>query len=165
MDCGAFPKKPGCPVAGHDARREHVHCRGDRLPDQTDCAISTRTEPGEFPGPDARLPEFGGHGTCGLDHQDRQPDGALPVGPGDPTRPTSRWQHAGLVSADQTAAWLEDCTRGSDATNGHDHVADAEYRPTVAARKNQLGDAVANRRTWTRKLAAVQVAPKPGQRC
>src|SRR5271170_7553775 len=53
LDCGTFPGEPGCTAAGHDARGEHVHCRGDHEPHQPDCAVPARPEPGEFPGPDA----------------------------------------------------------------------------------------------------------------
>ena len=33
-DRGAIPREPGRPTAGYDARREHVHRPGDRLPDR-----------------------------------------------------------------------------------------------------------------------------------
>ena len=66
----AVPGGSRRPTAGHDPRRERVHRRGDRLPHRADCTLSARSEPGEFPGPDAGLPQFGRDGAHGVDYQD-----------------------------------------------------------------------------------------------
>ena len=52
-DRGTIPRELGCPVAGDDARREHLHRPGDRLSHRSHRAVSPWTEPGQFPRPDS----------------------------------------------------------------------------------------------------------------
>ena len=69
--CGTISRQPECAVAGDDARREHVHRPGDRLPDCSHRAVSPWAEPGQFPRPDSGQQQFRRHETIGLDHQGR----------------------------------------------------------------------------------------------
>ncbi len=117
-----------------------VHCPGDHLPDHAHRAVSPWSEPGKLPGSHARLPQLGQNGAFGLDHQGGQPPGALPVGPGGPAPAAPGSNRTGLVSADQTASRREHRAGGGDAADGHDPLADAQYRRALAAESRRVGD-------------------------
>ena len=72
------------PTAGYHPRREYVYRPGDRQPSGADGTVPAWSEPGEFPGSDPGLPQFGRDGADGVDHEDGEPTGTFPAGPGGP---------------------------------------------------------------------------------
>ena len=90
--------------AAGDEKYVAIVCRN-----RSGAAVFAWSEPGEFPGADTGLPQFGRDRASGVDHQGGQPDGAVPAGGGRAAFASSRRHGADLVPADQTASRLKNC--------------------------------------------------------